>query len=350
MVAGLPAGWFVPVSPGTRQVTIGGAIAADVHGKNHHVAGQLRHPRAVVRPAAAQRRAADGHPAGRSGPVLGHGGRHGPDRAHRVGHRPAQAGRHRRGSGSTPCAPRDIDETMAVLAEHDRTPSATPWPGPTAWPAAPALGRSVVTSGDFADLADLPARDRADPFLFAPAPRLGVPGLFPPGADQPLHGRPGQRGVVPQGAPPPRGRAADHREFFHPLDGIRNWNRVYGPAGFRQYQYVVPFGQEAAVRRSFELISAGTRAVVRDGAQAVRRGRPRPALVPDAGLDAGPGLPGPHAAPGRTCWPCSTAGRRGGRPRLPGQGLAGARRVLEQMYPRLAEFRSCGPSWTPKVS
>jgi decaprenylphospho-beta-D-ribofuranose 2-oxidase len=254
MVAGLPAGWFVPVSPGTRQVTIGGAIAADVHGKNHHVAGSfamhvpsfdLLLPGGELRTVTRQ-----GDPSlfwataggmGLTGLIV---------RA-TVQLKRVATSRVRVDTVRTA----DIDETMAVLATHDRAYGYTvAWSDSLARGAS--LGRSVITSGDFAEPADLPPAGRADPFAFRPGARLGVPAGFPPGLIN--------RYTVALANEAWYRKAPRHRQgelqtigtFFHPLDGIRNWNRVYGPGGFRQYQYVVPVGQEAAVRRSLELISA----------------------------------------------------------------------------------------------
>jgi decaprenylphospho-beta-D-ribofuranose 2-oxidase len=149
----------------------------------------------------------------------------------------------------------DIDETMAVLTEHDHRFGYT-----VAWCDSLArggsTGRSAVTSGDFATVDDLPGPERDRPYEFQPRARVGLPPGFPPGLIN-RH----TVGLANQAwyRKAPRLRTGELQtigQFFHPLDGIRNWNRVYGPGGFRQYQYVLPFGAEAAVRRSVELVSA----------------------------------------------------------------------------------------------
>ncbi len=112
-----------------------------------------------------------------------------------------------------------------------------------------------MTSGDFAELTDLPPDDRADPFAFRPGARLGVPAVFPPGLVNRHTVAAANEAWFRRAPRRRRGELQAIGPFFHPLDGIRNWNRVYGPGGLRQYQYVVPFGREAAVRRSFELVS-----------------------------------------------------------------------------------------------
>jgi decaprenylphospho-beta-D-ribofuranose 2-oxidase len=253
MVAGLPAGWFVPVSPGTRQVTVGGAIAADVHGKNHHVAGSFaRHVRSfeILLPGGEARTVTEQSDPSLFWATAGGMGLTGLITAATVQLKPVATSRVRVDTVRTA----DIDQTMAVLAEHDRRYGYTvAWSDSLARGAG--LGRSVVTSGDFAEPADLSAADAKDPFAFRPAARLGVPSGFPPGLINRYTVALANAGYYRKA---PRWRSGEMQAigtFFHPLDGVRNWNRVYGPGGFRQYQYVVPFGAEATVRRSFELVS-----------------------------------------------------------------------------------------------
>jgi len=254
MVRLLPSGWFVPVSPGTRQVTVGGAIAADVHGKNHHSAGSFaRHVlsfdlltadgdvRTVTPQSDAELFWGTAGGMGLTGIIL------------RATVAMKQVDTSRLIVDTVRTA--DIDETMAYLASADDDYDYT-----VAWTDCLAtrgsLGRSVITSGDFATIGELRYRDRGKPLAFKPSALIGAPRL-------PASGLINARTVAMLNEAwfrrAPRRRTGEIQtigQFFHPLDGIRNWNRVYGPAGFVQYQYVVPFEADEVVWRSLERISA----------------------------------------------------------------------------------------------
>jgi decaprenylphospho-beta-D-ribofuranose 2-oxidase len=253
MTTMLPLGWFVPVSPGTRQVTVGGAIAADVHGKNHHVAGSfaVHVPAFDLLTADGQvRRVTPGSDPDLFWATAGGMGLTGIILRATVAMKQVPTSRVRVDTVRTA----DIDETMAYLSETDSAYDYTvAWSDCLARGAS--LGRSVITSGSFAALDDLPAKARRDRYAFRPGALAGAPPVFPTGLVN-RHTVALLNEAWYRKAPKRRiGELQTIGAFFHPLDGIRNWNRVYGPAGFLQYQYVVPFGQEDAVRRSFERIS-----------------------------------------------------------------------------------------------
>jgi decaprenylphospho-beta-D-ribofuranose 2-oxidase len=257
MVAGLPAGWFVPVSPGTRQVTVGGAIAADVHGKNHHVAGSFaQHVRwlDLLLPDGAERRVTPAGDPDLFWATAGGMGLTGIILRAEVQLRNVQTARIRVDTVRTA----DIDEAMAYLkATDDQFGYTVAWLDCLATGAS--LGRSVITSGDFATVDELPPAQRSDPLAFRPAARFGAPAGCPPGLINRYTVAVANEAWYRKAPRRREGEIQSIGTFFHPLDGIRNWNRIYGPAGFRQYQYAVPAGHEAAVRRSVEMIS-GARA------------------------------------------------------------------------------------------
>jgi decaprenylphospho-beta-D-ribofuranose 2-oxidase len=343
MVAGLPAGWFVPVSPGTRQVTVGGAIAADVHGKNHHVAGSFaRHVRSfdILLPGGELRTVTEDSDPELFWATAGGMGLTGLVVRAVIQLKRVATSRLRVDTVRTA----DIDETMATLAEHDRVFGYTvAWSDSLARGAS--LGRSVITSGDFAAPADLPRE--ADPFAFRPGARLGVPAWFPPGLVNRYTVALANEAWYRKAPRSRQGELQTIGTFFHPLDGIRNWNRVYGPGGFRQYQYALPFGQEAAVRRSFELVSRARAASFVTVLKRFGEGDPGFLSFPAPGWTLA--LDVPARTPG-------LAGLLGSLDRLVVEAggrvyLAKDSRVppdvLAEMYPRLAQFKKLRAEFDP---
>ena len=259
------------MSPGTRQVTVGGAIAADVHGKNHHVAGSFaRHVHwfDLLLPDGQERRVTPADDPRVFWATAGGMGLTGIILRAAIQLTKVQTSRVRVDTVRTA----DIDQALAYLAETDASYTYS-----VAWldclASGAHLGRSVITSGDFAQPGDLAPPDRRNPLEFRPVARLSAPPACPPGLVN-RHTVALANEAWYRKAPRRReGEIQTISAFFHPLDGIRNWNRVYGPAGFRQYQFVVPFGAEPTVRAVARADQPRQGAVVRDSAEALRAGR-----------------------------------------------------------------------------
>ena len=249
----LPLGWFVPVTPGTRYVTLGGAIGADIHGKNHHHSGSFCRQvgsfdlitadgtvRTVTRESDADLFHATTGGMGLTGVVTAATVRLLPVRTSLM-------------SVDTERAT-DLDDLMVRLTATDhRYRYSVAWIDLLA--KGRSLGRAVLTRGDHAELDQLSPAQRRDPLAFRPATLPAAPRFVPGGLL-----RPATVGLFNElwYRKAPRERRGEIQKlstFFHPLDGVPGWNRVYGPQGFVQYQFVIGLDQEQTLRQIVERIS-----------------------------------------------------------------------------------------------
>ncbi len=253
MKALLPFGLWVPVLPGTRQVTIGGAVAADVHGKNHHTQGSFgNHVRSL------DLLTADGdiHTITPNGDdrelfwaTVGGMGLTGVILQATVALQRTETAYFT--VDTQRCT--DLDDLMASMTDGDQSYTYS-----VAWFDAVTrgkhLGRAVLTRGDKAKISDLPTKLRSEPLRFV-APSFGtIPEVFPNRMVNKLTAKAFSE-MWFRKAPKNRvGEIQNITTFFHPLDIVAEWNRVYGPNGFLQYQFAVPFSEHETFRRCVELI------------------------------------------------------------------------------------------------
>ena len=241
----VPRGWFPPVVPGTKLVTVGGMIAADVHGKNHHHEGTFGAHVESLTLATTDGEVRECSPAEDSAlfrATLGGMGLTGVILSARFRLRPIETAF----VLEETLVARDLDEVMALF-EASRG-----WPHSVAWVDCMArgakLGRSLLMRGEFMERGALPARLAPDPLRPASARRLRVPADAPSallnrvstGLFNALYHRQGHRRAR-AGA-----RAVHFDPFFFPLDRVEAWNRLYGRRGFVQYQCVLPRDESAA--------------------------------------------------------------------------------------------------------
>jgi decaprenylphospho-beta-D-ribofuranose 2-oxidase len=251
----LPLGLFPMVTPGTRKVTIGGAIAADIHGKNHHVDGSFcNHVERIVLQTPALGRLVT-TPSGEAEvfwATAGGMGLTGIILEATIRLLPVETSRMRVHTERVP----DLDGLMARMVESDDQ-----YRYSVAWidclARGRSLGRSVLTRGDHARRDDLPARARRrkSALAFDPSQRLKAPRRVPGGLLNRMTVTGFNEFWFRKAPRQEEGRIESMCTFFHPLDGIAGWNRIYGPRGFVQYQFVVPNGSESALRTIVEQLS-----------------------------------------------------------------------------------------------
>ena len=224
----VPKGWFLPVTPGTRFVTVGGAIASDVHGKNHHVDGTFGQHVTEIKMVLGKGEELTVSPTEHADlfyATCGGMGLTGIITSATIRLKPIKSSQIRESTIKAP----DLEAVLNAFEENQGATYSVAWIDCLA--KGKSLGRSLLMLGEHADVGDL---------LVPEAKTLSIPfdmptALLNHGTIQAFNTHYYNR-IRQQKST----RSIGYEPFFYPLDKIAHWNRLYGKPGFTQYQFVLP--------------------------------------------------------------------------------------------------------------
>lgn len=253
----IPRGWFLPVTPGTKFVSLGGAVAADVHGKNHHSEGSIGSyilAFTLLSPAGERLHCTPSTNAAVFHATIGGMGLTGLILDVSLQLKPIETSAITQDSYKA----RNLTELLALLDQYESSTYNVAWIDCLS--KGSSEGRALLMVGEHATPDQLKGKAwQENPLNVPQKGRISVPFALPSftlnkftiGAFNTLYYHKQRSAHVHS--------LTDYDTFFYPLDFIHHWNRIYGKRGFTQYQLVVPraAGKEGILKILQKVRTAG---------------------------------------------------------------------------------------------
>ena len=249
----VPQGWFLPVTPGTKFITVGGAIGSDVHGKNHHVDGSFSNHIIDMDIMLA------------SGETICSSPTENPELFE------ATCG----GMGLTGMVTRtkfrlkkiesswirqkqikaaNLEEILKLFEENKHYTYSVAWIDCLKKGAD--FGRSILILGEHATVNELDEKQKKDPLKLPSKKQISFPFNLPSWVLNPLTVKAFNFLYYAKNTKKELSNIVPYEPFFYPLDAILHWNRGYGKKGFVQYQFVLPLEAKQGLIEILQRISA----------------------------------------------------------------------------------------------
>ncbi|ELR73344.1 hypothetical protein C900_04196 [Fulvivirga imtechensis AK7] len=248
----VPKGWFLPVTPGTKFVSLGGAVASDIHGKNHHKEGSFSSHTLSIKV------------------LCGDGKIYECSREQHTDLFMATCG----GMGLTgiivsvkfklkrissayirqkQVKAANLDELLRLFETNKDYTYSVAWVDCLA--TGNSFGRGILMLGEHAERKELPMSMMEEPLKVHSDSKFNIPFNFPSFVLNKMSIKLFNILYYHKNLKPVQDSIVHYDGFFYPLDNIRNWNRMYGKKGFLQYQFVLPLDQIANLKDIMKKIS-----------------------------------------------------------------------------------------------